>query len=106
MAKLEKFELLKDAIQQAIDRGTTSVEQIHKQIADLPFEFLETTGLLKEDKLGLRDKHRRTIGLVYSTIRSVNRQIGELISDQVENLEDTREIAQVLDEKQQDKDQA
>lgn len=99
MSKLQKLELLKDAIQQAIDRGATSVEQIHQQIADLPFEFLERAGVLGGDKLALREKKRRTIGMVYDAIRGFNRQIGEMISDQFENFEDTREVARVLDER-------
>ncbi len=99
MSKLQKRELLKDAIQQAIDRGATSVEQVHQHIADLPFEFLERAGLLKGDKLALREKKRRTIGMVYDAIRNINRQIGEMISDQFENLEDTREVSRVLDER-------
>lgn len=99
MSKLQKLELLKDAIQQAIDRGATSVEQIHQQIADLPFEFLERAGVLGGDKLALREKKRRTIGMVYDAIRGFNRQIGEMISDQFENFEDTREVSRVLDER-------
>lgn len=99
MSKLQKLELLKDAIQQAIDRGASSVEQIHQQIADLPFEFLERAGVLGGDKLALREKKRRTIGMVYDAIRGFNRQIGEMISDQFENFEDTREVSRVLDER-------
>jgi len=99
MSKLQKLELLKDAIQQAIDRGASSVEQIHQQIADLPFEFLERAGVLGSDKLALREKKRRTIGMVYDAIRGFNRQIGEMISDQFENFEDTREVSRVLDER-------
>jgi cell division septation protein DedD len=99
MSKLQKLELLKDAIQQAIDRGASSVEQIHQQIADLPFEFLERAGVLGSDKLALRERKRRTIGMVYDAIRGFNRQIGEMISDQFENFEDTREVSRVLDER-------
>jgi len=93
---LQRIELLKDMAQQAIDRGATSVEQIHQYIAGLPFELLEKTGVLDDDKLKLRDKQRRTIGMVYDAIRSINRQIGEMISDQFELAEDGKHIAQVL----------
>lgn len=96
MTSLQRIELLKDLAQQAIDRGATSVEQIHQYIAGLPFDLLEKTGLLTEDKLQLREKQRRTIGMVYDAIRSINRQIGELISDQFELAEDGDHIAQVL----------
>jgi hypothetical protein len=100
MNMLERVQLLKDLVQQAVDRGANSIEQINQYIADLPFEALEKSGLLDDDKLKLREKKTRTIGMVYDAIRNINRQVGELLSDQIENLEDGRHIAQVLKEKQ------
>ena len=32
-------------IQDAIDRGATTVEEVHKSIADLPLRMLEESGL-------------------------------------------------------------
>ena len=102
MKAVQRLELLKDFIQEAVDRGATSVEQIHQYIADLPFEALEKTGLLEEDKLRIREKKRRSIGMVYDAIRRINREIGQLISDQFENLEETQHVGKVLREKQQE----
>lgn len=102
MIKLERIQLLKDMIQQAVDRGATSVEQVNQYIADLPFEALEKAGLLDEDKLGLREKKTRTIGMVYNAIRTINQQIGDLISDQLENLEDAQHISKVIKDKDAD----
>ncbi len=96
MTTLERLELLKDMVQQAIDRGATSVENIHQYIADLPFEALEKAGLLEDDRLGVRQTQRRTIGVVYDAIRRINRDVGELISDQFENLEDGQATATIL----------
>jgi hypothetical protein len=94
--KLERLELLKDFVQEAVDKGATSVEQVHQYIAGLPFDALEQSGLLQDDKLQLRDKQRRTIGMVYDAIRSINREIGQLISDQFETLEDSSLAARNL----------
>ena len=99
MKTLQRLELLKDFIQEAVDRGATSVEQIHQYIAALPFEALEKSGLLENDKLQLREKKRRSIGMVYDAIRRINREIGQLISDQFENLEETQHVSTVLSEK-------
>ena len=99
MKAVQRLELLKDFVQEAIDRGATSVQQIHQYIADLPFEALEKSGLLEDDKLKLREKQRRSIGMVYDAIRRVNREIGQLISDQFENVEDTQHVSKVLSEK-------
>jgi hypothetical protein len=93
---LQRVELIKDIVQQAIDRGATSVEQIHQFIADLPFEALERTGLLEDDRLGLRQKQQRTIGMVYEAIRRVNDEVGRFVSDQIENLEDGHALAERL----------
>lgn len=99
MATLERIQLIKDMIQQAVDRGATSVEQIHQYIADLPFEVLEQSGLLETDKMDLRAKKTRTIGTVYAAIRQINQQIGDLISDQIENLEDADYISKIIKDK-------
>ena len=98
MKTVQRLELLKDFVQQAVDRGASSVEQIHQYIADLPFEALDKAGLLEHDKLKLREKQRRSIGMVYDAIRRINREVGQLISDQFENLEDTQHVRKVLSE--------
>lgn len=90
MKKLQRIELLKDFIQEAVDRGATSVQAVHEYIANLPFEALGQTGLLIEEKTGLRQKHQQTIGVVYDAIRRINREIGQLISDQFENIEESK----------------
>lgn len=89
MKKLQRLELLKDFVQEAVDRGASSVQAVHQYIADLPFEALQQTGLINEEKAGLRQKHQQTIGVVYDAIRRINREIGQLISDQFENLEES-----------------
>lgn len=98
MKKLERLQLLKDMIQEAIDRGATSVEQVHQFIAELPFDALEKTGVLNDEKLKLKAKQRQTIGMVYDAIRRVNREVGQLISDQFENLEEGKNVARILNE--------
>src|SRR5882757_1771715 len=100
MKALQRLELLKDFIQEAVDRGATSVEQIHQHIAALPFDALEKSGLLEDNKLKLREKQRRSIGMVYDAIRRINREVGQLISDQFENVEDTQRVSEVLKEKE------
>jgi hypothetical protein len=100
MKTLQRLELLKDLVQEAVDRGATSVEQIHQTIADLPFEALERMGVLDPEDSELRDTKTRTIGLVYDAIRRVNKEVGELLSDQFENLEDGGRVAKVMSEKE------
>lgn len=96
MKTLQRLELLKDFIQEAVDQGATSVQQIHEFVADLPFEALEKSGMLDADKLKLRERQKQAIGVVYGAIRRINHQIGELISDQFGNLEDAHDVARVM----------
>jgi hypothetical protein len=96
METLERVELIKDMVQQAIARGATSVEQIHQYIADLPFEALDRSGVLDDDRLGVRQAQQRTIGMVYDAIRRINDEVGRFVSDQIENLEDGRALAERL----------
>mgnify|MGYP006320627707 CR=1 FL=1 len=79
MKPLQRLELLKDLVQEAVDRGATSVEQIHQSIADLPFEALERMGLLDADGREiseLRETKTRTIGFVYDAIRRMSVKLG------------------------------
>lgn len=94
--KLKRLELLKDIVQQAIERGATSVQQIHEYIGDLPFEALDRAGLLDSRARKLQHRHHRTVGMVYDAIRRINREVGQLISDQIENLEDGHAAARVF----------
>lgn len=101
MGLLNRLELLKDMIQTAIDNGARTVEDVHKSIADLPFEMLEKNGLLDDDKQQLRERSQQTIGTVYGTIREINQKIGELASDMFETLEDSQHVSRVIDENEQ-----
>jgi hypothetical protein len=103
MKPLQRLELLKDLVQEAVDRGATSVEQIHQSIADLPFDALERMGLLDPDDSELRETKTRTIGFVYDAIRRINQQVGELLSEQFENLEDGGRAAKVMSEKDRER---
>lgn len=87
METLERVELITNVIQQAVARGTTSVEQIHRVVADLPFEVLARAGLLAGDRLSLRQHQQDAIAVVYDTVRRINDEVGRFVSDQIENLE-------------------
>ena len=84
---IARIEAVKDLIQEAVDKGATSVEQIHRTIADLPLSALEQRGLLGEEGKSARKLVDSSIGAVYETIRAVNREVGELASGLFEALE-------------------
>lgn len=88
MAVLTRIEALKDLIQEAVDKGATTVEQIHQTIAAMPLDALEKRGLLDDKAASLKETHAVTIGAVYDTIRRVNKEIGDLASGLIETIED------------------
>ena len=67
-------------VQEAIDRGATTVEEIHKSIADLPLKMLAESKLLREPAREVRRVQDHTIGAIYDLIREVNQQVGDLAS--------------------------
>ena len=72
---------LTKVIQQAIDRGATTVEEIHKAVADLPLKILEERPLLRGPAKEVRRVQDRSIGALYDLIREINAQVGNLTSD-------------------------
>jgi hypothetical protein len=68
-------------IQDAIDKGATTVEEIHKSIADLPLKILQDTDLLRGPAKEVKRVQDHTIGAIYKLIRDVNEQVGEFASD-------------------------
>ena len=78
---MTRSETLTDRIQHAIDHGATRVEDIHKSIAELPFEVMQRNGLFEKTAADLRDLQDRSIGAVYDVIRDVNRQVTDFAGD-------------------------
>lgn len=100
MGVLNKLELLKDMVQEAVDKGATTVEEVHRTIAEIPIEQMERNGLLDaEEAQEKKDLHHRTVGTIYDAIRSINRQVGEMASEMFEAVEDGKQVSDVMDEK-------
>ena len=88
MSFLTRVEAIKDLIQEAVDKGATSVEQIHQAIASMPLDALAKRGLLEDDAAAAKKTHAETIGTVYDAIRRVNREVGDLASGLIETVGD------------------
>jgi hypothetical protein len=67
---------IRELVQQAVDAGATTVEEVHQKIAAMPLEALkrfDPTGTAEK----AQDLTARSIGTVYDTIRQLNDQIGD-----------------------------
>ncbi len=96
---LSRLEAIKDLVQEAIDKGAASVEQIHRAIADLPFAALERAGLLQEPAQKPRAVVGQSIGVVYAAIRRVNGEVGGLVTGLFESLDDHADAQTTLSRK-------
>ncbi len=68
-------------VQDAIDRGATTVEEIHKSIADLPLRILEESELLRGPAKEVQRVQDQTLGAIYRVIREVNEQVATYASN-------------------------
>jgi len=68
-------------VQDAIDEGATTVEEIHKAIADLPLKMLEESDLLKGPAKEVKRVQDHSIGAIYNLIREINQKVGSFASD-------------------------
>ena len=59
-------------IQDAIDKGATTVEEVHKSIADLPLKIFEESELLREPAKEVMRVQDHTIGAIYDLLRGIN----------------------------------
>ena len=76
-----KRQSLTEVIEEAVDKGATTVEEIHRSIADLPLKLLEENERLREPAREVRRLQDRAIGALYDLVRDINRRVARLVSD-------------------------
>jgi hypothetical protein len=69
---------MKDLLQQAIDKGTTTAEEVHQAIARMPLDVLQRIAPNLPLAKTVADVQRLTIGTVYDAIRLVNKNAGQI----------------------------
>ena len=70
-----------DLVRRAVDEGATTVEDIHKAIANLPLEVLERIDGFEDTLKSVRRIQEQSIGAVYNVIRRVNAEATRLAGD-------------------------
>ena len=74
-----------DRIEETVDRGATTAEEIHRAIADVPFEALGRLGVLESSRSEIKRIHDDTVTAVYDLVRQVNRKIARFAHDVIED---------------------
>ena len=77
---MEQLDRVRKLVQNAIDKGATSVEEVHKQIASLPLDALKQVAPLAGPAETAGDLANAGIGAVYDAIRTVNEQVVDIAS--------------------------
>jgi len=67
-------------VEQVIDKGASTAEEIHRAVGELPISVLESLGM-KDTAHDVKNIQDRSIGAIYTMIRNVNHQIADLASD-------------------------
>ncbi len=78
---------LKDLVQEAVDKGATTVEEVHKAIASLPLDVLSTIDGLEKPAKSIKDIQEITIGGVYDIIRNVNGKVSQIATEIIDKIE-------------------
>jgi hypothetical protein len=74
----EKLLSVQELVEKAIEDGATTVEQVHRSIASMPFDMLEHVDALQKPVGKAREIHDQTVGNIYETIRLLNERAGEI----------------------------
>ncbi|MBT3983882.1 MAG: hypothetical protein HOE90_21175 [Bacteriovoracaceae bacterium] len=78
---------LKDLVQEAVDKGATTVEEVHKAIASLPLDVLSTIDGLEKPAKSIKDIQEITIGGVYDIIRNVNGKVSQIATEIIDKID-------------------
>ena len=72
---------VKDLVQDAIDKGARTVEEVHQAIARMPIDVLEKLAPNLELTRTVAGVQKKTIGAIYEMIHAVNKSAGEIADD-------------------------
>ena len=68
-------------IEEAIEKGATTAEEIHRAIADLPLKMLLKIDVLAGPAKKIKRVQDESIGAVYDLIREINEQVAKYATE-------------------------
>ena len=79
MSTEKRWHGLRALVHDAIEHGSTAVEQVHKATASRPFDILEQIPAVATPTRAVRVVHDVTVSTVYSAIRLSNRTVSRIV---------------------------
>ncbi len=76
-------------VEDVIDKGANTAEEINRAILDLPVTVLENLGL-GDTASQVKKVQDSTIGAIYTLIRDINHKVADLADDLLEQKKSTR----------------
>ncbi len=77
----KKIQGIIDLVEDAIENGANSIEEVHMSIAEKPFELLKNIAPLEQAADSILNIQEQTIGNVYQTIRRINEEAANVARD-------------------------
>ena len=81
MSERQEAKDLVGLVEDVIERGASTAEEVHRAVADLPFEMLDRIGVLKDAGGEAKRMQDQTIGAVYDLVRDINHKVSTLAAD-------------------------
>jgi hypothetical protein len=72
---------LADVVHDAVARGATTAQEIHKAVADLPLDVLEQFEPLERLVKRVRKTQDHSINAVYDLVRGINEEVAKVTRD-------------------------
>jgi polyhydroxyalkanoate synthesis regulator phasin len=81
---------LAQLVEEAVDKGATTAEEIHRAVAELPITVLEQMGVFEQSRSDVKKIQDASIGAIYDVIRDVNHSVAKLANDILEQAGESR----------------
>jgi len=78
---------LTKVVKDAIDKGATSVEQVHQSIAKMPLKYLAKIDGVKSAAKDAADIQAKTIGHLFDLIRTVTDKVDDIAGEIIKKAE-------------------
>jgi hypothetical protein len=83
---MSRIKSLKDAVQQAVNNGARSAEEVYLRISRMPFDQLERIAALEGIVGRARGMHDQSVARITEVILKLNKRIGKLADQALKRL--------------------